>query len=329
LNAKFLRIEHVKKYFPFSEGIIMRKTGYVKAVDDVSLDISEGETFALVGESGSGKTTLGKVIVGLYAPTEGTILFQGQDISGEHSKAESVELHRAMQMVFQDPTSSLNPRRRIVDIVSDPMIVHKRSTRDGILRNVRELLQLVELPQDFMYRYPHMLSGGQRQRVGIARALSLDPKFVVLDEPTSSLDVSVQAKIIVLLRRLQEELGLTYLFITHNLRLVRSFASKVGVMYLGKLVEVSPTAELFKNPCHPYTQALLSEIPTLTDAEEKLKPSRTKLEGEIPSPTDAPSGCVFRTRCRFVTDMCKTELPKQIEVSQGHIVACRTCSRQG
>ena len=307
----------------------MRKTGSVKAVDDVSLDILEGETFALVGESGSGKTTLGKVIVGLYELTGGTILFQGQDISGKHSKAELVELRRAMQMVFQDPTSSLNPRRRIVDIVSDPMIVHKRSTRNGILRKVEELLQLVELPQDFMYRYPHMLSGGQRQRVGIARALSLDPKFVVLDEPTSSLDVSVQAKIIVLLKRLQKELGLTYLFITHNLRLVRSFASKVGVMYLGKVVEISPTADLFENPCHPYTQALLSEIPTLTDAEEKLKPSRIKLEGEIPSPTDAPSGCVFRTRCRFVTDMCKTELPMQTEVSEGHVVACHTCSRQG
>lgn len=314
MTEKFLQIERLRKYYPFSEGIIRRTTGVVKAVDDVSLDVLEGETFALVGESGSGKTTLGKVIIGLYRPTEGKVQFEGQEVSPD--------MRGDMQMVFQDPTSSLNPRRRIIDIVSDPMIVHKIGAKDDISQRVRKLLELVELPVDFLYRYPHMLSGGQRQRVGIARALSLEPRFLVLDEPTSSLDVSVQAKIIVLLERLQKELGLTYLFITHNLRLVRSIADRVGVMYLGKLMELAPTTELFENPCHPYTQALLSEIPTLTEAEEKLKPSRIKLEGEIPSPTNAPSGCVFRTRCRFAMDVCKTTSPKEAQVKEGHIVAC-------
>jgi len=320
-----LRVERLRKYFPITAGFLGRQVGQVRAVDDVSFTVPEGQTFALVGESGSGKTTVGKTVIRLIHPTAGDILFNGTNLSvlGER---ELKSWRRQMQMVFQDPSASLNPRRRVADIVATPLEVHGIGTRRERLARVRELLDLVELPEKYLYSYPHALSGGQKQRVAIARALALHPRFVVLDEPTSALDVSVQAKILALLARLQQELGLTYLLISHDLSVVKNFADYVAVMYLGRMMEMAPTEKLFAHPLHPYTRALLSAIPVVSEEELKVIPEHITLEGDIPSPANVPGGCVFHTRCYTVRDMCPVELPPLVEVESDHQVRCHLFS---
>lgn len=325
LGNALVQVERLKKYFPITAGILKRKIGDVKAVDDISFSIVVGETYGLVGESGSGKTTIGKTIVRIYSPTAGKIVFDDQEIS--HLKETELKaFRRQMQMVFQDPTSSLNPRKRVKDIIMEPLIAHKVGTRSERSMRVRELLDLVRLSADFLYRYPFMLSGGEKQRIGIARALALNPKFLVLDEPTSALDVSVQAKIISFMSRLQRELNLTYLFITHDLSLMRNIATRVGVMYLGNMVEVAPTRELYENPLHPYTKALISAIPVISEEEEALRPQKLPLEGEIPSPVNAPSGCTFHPRCRERFEKCPLIKPEMVEATKGHFVRCHLFS---
>jgi len=323
--AALLRVEQLKKYFSITAGFLGRQVGQVKAVDDVSFIVPEGQTSALVGESGSGKTTVGKTVIRLIRPTAGDILFNGMNLSMLRER-EMKSWRRQMQMVFQDPSSSLNPRRRVADIVATPLEVHGIGTRRERLARVRELLNLVELPEKYLYSYPHALSGGQKQRVAIARALALHPRFVVLDEPTSALDVSVQAKILALLARLQQELGLTYLLISHDLSVVKNFSDYVAVMYLGRIMEMAPTEKLFARPLHPYTQALLSAIPVVSEEELGVIPERITLEGEIPSPANAPSGCVFHTRCYTVRDLCQVELPPLAEVESDHEVRCHLFS---
>lgn len=316
-----LRVEQLKKYFPITAGVLSRQVGQVKAVDDVSFTVPEGQTSALVGESGSGKTTVGKTVIRLIRPTAGDILFNGANIAALRER-ELKSWRRQMQMVFQDPSSSLNPRRRVADIVATPLEVHGIDTQRGRLARIRELLDLVELPEKYLYSYPHALSGGQKQRVAIARALALHPRFVVLDEPTSALDVSVQAKILALLAHLQQELGLTYLLISHDLGVVKNFSDYIAVMYLGQIMEMAPTEKLFARPLHPYTQALLSAIPVVSEEELEVIPERITLEGDIPSPANVPSGCVFHTRCYIARDICQVELPPLVEVESDHQVRC-------
>jgi oligopeptide/dipeptide ABC transporter ATP-binding protein len=315
-----LRLQDIKKYFPVRGGVLMKVIGEIRAVDGVSMDIGEGETFGLVGESGSGKTTLGRVVLKLIEPTSGRIFFDGRDITELRGK-ELLPLRREMQIVFQDPYKALHPKKKVKDIVGEPLIIHEGLRGKEVEERVSEMLKLVGLNPEHMHRYPHEFSGGQRQRIVIARALILRPKFIVLDEPTSALDVSVQAKILNLLSDLKEKFGLTYLLISHNLAVVRHFSNRVGVMYLGKLVEVAPTEELFENPRHPYTIGLISSIPV---PDPKLVKSRRKLLllGEIPSPMNPPSGCRFHTRCPYAKEVCRTEEPKIEEISEGHYVAC-------
>ncbi len=318
-----LNVVSLKKYFPVTKGVFKRVTGFVKAVDEVSFEVEGSEVFALVGESGSGKTTLAKTVTRIYAPTDGEIFFDGLDISKIKGK-ELKAVRRGIQMVFQDPNSALNPRRRVRSIIAAPLEIHKVGSPSERIERVEKLLELVELPpKEFLYRYPRALSGGEKQRVGIARALALNPKFIVLDEPTSALDVSVQAKVLELLERLQRELHLTYLLITHNLRVVRNFSHKIGVMYLGKICETASTAELFKNPLHPYTKALLSSMPIVTEEEKNLIPEKIALEGEIPSPFNPPSGCRFHSRCNcIIGQICESKQPEMIEATKDHYVAC-------
>lgn len=316
-SSPLLRVERLKKYFPITAGFLGRQVGQVKAVDDTSFVVSEKQTFALVGESGSGKTTVGKTVIQLIRPTAGDILFNGTNLSVLRER-ELKGWRRQMQMVFQDPSSSLNHRRRVADIVATPLEVHGIGTKRERLTRVRELLDMVELPEKYLYNYPHALSGGQKQRVAIARGLAMHPRLIVLDEPTSALDVSVQAKILDLLARLQQELDLTYLLISHDLSVVKNFSDHIAVMYLGKVMEMAPTQELFVRPLHPYTQALLSAIPVVTDEELGLIPERIILEGDIPSPANAPTGCVFHTRCRDCMELCTVEAPPPIKVSEDH-----------
>ncbi|MDR7466193.1 MAG: ABC transporter ATP-binding protein [Armatimonadota bacterium] len=317
-----LEAEGVSKTFPLTVGLLRRRIGEVRAVEDVTLAIRAGETLALVGESGSGKTTLAKVLIRLLTPTSGLIRFEGRDLTRLPERALQ-SVRRQMQIVFQDPASSLNPRRRVKDIVAAPLEVHGIGTPRSRLQRVGELLERVELPpRDFMFRYPHALSGGQRQRVAIARALALEPKFVVLDEPTSALDVSVQAKIVALLKRLQGELSLTYLFISHDLSLVRNVADTIAVMYLGKVVEIAQTEELFRAPSHPYTRALLSTIPVVDDAERALVPEKITLTGEIPSAARIPPGCAFHPRCYARFEECDRVRPELVAVAPHHRVRC-------
>ena len=303
MSQNILEVKNLKKYFPIYKGLLRKKTGEVKAVDDISLSIKKGETVAVVGESGSGKTTFARTLMRFIEPTEGVISFDGQDITSINLNTLK-KLRQDMQMVHQDPSSSLNPRKRIKDILAEPLIIHNVGDRKSREKRVRELINIVELPEEFLYRFPHSLSGGQKQRIGIARALALNPKFIVLDEPTSALDVSVQAKIIALLKRLQKEFNLTYLFITHDLSLVRNIADTVYVMYLGSVVERADVETLYTNPRHPYTQSLLSSIPVVSDDEYYMLPKKIPLKGEIPNPSQMPSGCKFHTRCPFKEDIC-------------------------
>ncbi len=317
-----VEVTSVVKHFPITQGFLRRRVGEVRAVDGVSLRIPEGATLALVGESGSGKTTLARVILRLLSPTSGRVTFDGSEITALDEGALR-PVRQKMQIVFQNPASSLNPRRRVSEIIEEPLLIHRRGTPSERRRRVGELLERVELPpRDFMFRYPHALSGGQRQRVAIARALALSPRFIVLDEPTSALDVSVQAKIITLLRRLQRDMGLTYLVISHDLSLVRNFAEEIAVMYLGKVVEMAPVARLFADPKHPYTRALLSTIPTVSDEESALVPEKIALGGEIPSPANVPPGCSFHPRCYARVEECDRIVPGLVPVGSSHHASC-------
>ena len=309
-----LTVKDLKKYF-------LTKQGTVKAVDRIGFSLMQRETLGLVGESGSGKSTVAYTIMGIYPPTGGSILFQDQYISGE-TKRRPKALKKEIQIVFQDPGSSLNPRRTIRQILELPLRVHDISTDQSRTDQVAKLLEMVELPPSYMYKNPQVIGGGERQMVAIARALATNPSFVVLDEPTSALDVSVQAKIINLLIQLQQDLDLTYLFITHDLSLMRNMASRVAIMYLGKICEVAPTVEFFKNPLHPYTRMLLSSIPVVSEEEEALKPKKIVSTGEIPSPVNVPPGCSFHLRCPERTDICSRVDPEMAETQAGHLVRC-------
>jgi len=315
LNNNILNINNLVKHFYTRHGI-------VRAVDGISFVIQEGETFGLVGESGSGKSTVAYTVVGTYNPTEGRILYKGRDISRE-SRKRPQSLKKEIQIVFQDPGSSLNPARTISQILELPLKVHgdiKDPKERG--KKVIELLKMVQLPSDYMYKYPTMIGGGEKQMIGIARALATDPSFVVLDEPTSALDVSIQAKIINMLVEFQKEFNLAYLFITHDLSLMRNIADRVAIMYLGKICEIAPTSEFFKTPLHPYTQMLLSSIPVITDEEEALKPKKIISKGEIPSPVNVPPGCSFHLRCPKKMAICSKVDPIMIDVTKGHKVRC-------
>lgn len=315
-----LEVQDLRKYFPVRGGVFMRVVGWIRAVDGVSLSVRRGETFGLVGESGSGKTTLGRVVMKLIEPTSGRIFFDGKEITSLKGK-ELLQLRREMQIVFQDPYKALHPKKRVKDIVGEPLLIHEKLNDTEVRDRVSEMLKLVGLNPEHVDRYPHEFSGGQRQRIVIARALILRPKFLVLDEPTSALDVSVQAKVLNLLSDLKDKFGLTYLLITHNMAVVNHFSDRVGVMYLGKLVEVAPTEELFGNPAHPYTMGLMSSIPI---PDPKLAKSRRKivLIGEIPSPVNPPVGCRFHTRCPYAKDICRKEEPIMEEVSSSHYTSC-------
>jgi len=313
-----LEVKELKKHFPIRGGIFGRAVGYVYAVDGVSFKIGKGETMGLVGESGCGKTTVGRCILRLIEPTAGEILFEGEDIARIDDK-QMIKLRPKMQIVFQDPYASLNPRMTIKDIVGEPMLVNGIAKGLELRRRVLELLVIVGLSEDHMNRFPHEFSGGQRQRIGVARALSLNPEFIVLDEPTSSLDVSVQAQTLNMLQDLQRKLDLTYLFISHNLSVIKHMSEKIAVMYLGKIVEIASKAELFRSQLHPYTQALFAAIP-IPDPE--ISRERIVLGGDVPSPVNPPSGCRFNPRCPKMIPVCKEEEPELIEVRKGHYVAC-------
>jgi oligopeptide transport system ATP-binding protein len=316
-----VRAVNVKKHFPVNEGLLGGQTGKVRAVDGISFSIPKGETFGLVGESGSGKTTLGKTLLHLHKPTAGSVEVTGQQL-GDLSKREMRDFRQHMQVVFQDPTSSLNPRKRVRQIITEPMRIHDIGSEAERTERAAELLEIVGLPEEYLHRYPTALSGGQKQRVGIARAVAANPEFVVLDEPTSALDVSVQARIVNLFNDLQERFSLTYLFITHDLSLVKNIADWIGVMYLGRLVEVGPTEAVFRNPQHPYTRALLSAIPTISEADERLKPGDITLEGEIPDPREKPSGCTFRSRCKHEFPACANAEPEFYDIGESHYTRC-------
>jgi len=316
VTEEILTVKDLKKYFLTSRGT-------VRAVDGISFSIKEAETLGLVGESGSGKSTVAYTIMGMYRPTAGEICFRGQDISREARK-RSKALKKQIQIVFQDPGSSLNPRRSIKQILELPLKVHGLSKDRSGTQQVERLLEMVELPLDYMYKYTEAIGGGEKQMVAIARALATDPSFVVLDEPTSALDVSVQAKIINLLLQLQRELHLTYLFITHDLSLMRNVSTRVAIMYLGKICEVASAAEFFQNPIHPYTRMLLSSIPVVSEEEEAFKPKKVLSRGEIPSPVNVPPGCSFHLRCSVKKDICSTDDPVMVEIGEGHTVRCHS-----
>jgi peptide/nickel transport system ATP-binding protein len=316
LPKDIVTVERLRKFFS-------TKQGTVRAVDEVSFSVREGETFGLVGESGSGKTTVAHTLIGIYQPTSGKALFNGQDI-GVSSRRRPMSLKRDIRIVFQDPGSSLNPRWSIKETLELPLRVHRLCGNAAErLKRIGELLTMVELPPDeYLYKYPQAIGGGEKQMMAIARALASDPSFVILDEPTSALDVSVQAKIISLLMALQKRLKLTYLFITHDLSLMRNMADRVAIMYLGKISELAPTVEFFRGPLHPYTKMLLSSIPVISDQEEALKPGKVVSRGEIPSPVNIPKGCSFHLRCPEKMEICQRVDPTMVEVGDGHLVRC-------
>ncbi|HBY57725.1 MAG: Oligopeptide/dipeptide ABC transporter, ATPase subunit [Atribacteria bacterium 34_128] len=314
MKDEILTIKNVKKFFTTPQGV-------VRAVDGVSLSVKKGETFGLIGESGSGKSTLAYVVAGIYIPTQGSIYFNKQDI-GKGYRKRSKYLKKEIRIIFQDPGSSLNPRRNIKQIIELPVKVHNTFKNNHKNQRVEELLEMVELPINYLYKYPQELGGGEKQMVAIARAIATEPSLVILDEPTSALDVSIQAKIIKILMDLQRRNNLTYLFITHDLSLMRNIASRVAIMYLGKVCEVANTSEFFKKPLHPYTQMLLSSIPVLTKEEELLKPQKIVPVGEIPSPVNVPPGCSFHFRCSKKMDICSQKDPEMVEISKTHIVRC-------
>ena len=316
-----VRVQDLKKHFPITRGILVqRQVGAVKAVDGVTFDIYGGETLGLVGESGCGKTTAGRTILCLYHPTAGQVYFDGADLTAM-KREELRRMRRRMQMIFQDPFASLNPRMTIARIIGEPLRVHRLASGKAQVDRVQELLRLVRLNPRFINRYPHEFSGGQRQRIGVARALASDPEFIVCDEPISALDVSIQAQIVNLLEDLQDQLGLTYLFIAHDLSMVRHICDRVAVMYLGKIVELAKKDELYEHPAHPYTQALLSAVPVPDPAVERQR-KRVVLEGDVPSPVDPPPGCHFSTRCPVAKASCFEVEPPWRDLGGGHFLAC-------
>jgi oligopeptide transport system ATP-binding protein len=320
-NGELIQVRNLKMHFPITSGfLIQRKVGAIKAVDGISFDIKRGETLGLVGESGCGKSTTGRALLQLYRPTSGDVFFEGANLtklSGERLR----RMRRRMQMIFQDPYASLNPRMTVGDIIGEPLVVHNISSGQGRRERVQELLRIVGLNPYFVNRYPHEFSGGQRQRIGVARALAVQPDFIVCDEPISALDVSIQAQIINLLEELQSQFNLTYLFIAHDLSVVRHISDRIAVMYLGKIVELTGRKELYDRPLHPYTQALLSAVP-IPDPVVEEKRRRVILEGDVPSPANPPLGCHFCTRCPVVMDICKEQEPEFVDVGDGHWVAC-------
>lgn len=316
MSEKLLEVQHLQQYFPVSGGIF--KTNYVQAVDDVSFYINKGETFGLVGESGCGKTTTGRTVLRLYEPTGGKIIYDGVDVTN----IDFAPYRKKMQIVFQDPYASLDARMTVGDIVGEPIDIHglassHKERNDRIL----SLLERVGLNSEHANRYPHEFSGGQRQRIGIARALAVNPEFIVCDEPISALDVSIQAQVVNMFEDLQQELGLTYLFIAHDLAIVKHISNRIGVMYLGKLVEMADSDTLYDHPLHPYTQSLLSAIPIPDPKASRMK-KRIVLQGDVPSPLNPPSGCRFRTRCPYATEQCAAEVPEFKEYETGHFAAC-------
>lgn len=313
-----LEVKHLKKYFPVRKGIIKKTVKVVKAVDDVSFELYKGETLGIVGESGCGKSTMGRCLIGLLQKTEGSIQFEEKEI-GDLSKEQLRELKKDIQIIFQDPYGSLNPRFRVREIIEEPLIAHGMKSVQERRRRVEQLLCDVGLDKEYMERWPHEFSGGQRQRISIARSLALNPKFIVCDEAVSALDVSTQSQILNLLKELQRKYELSYLFISHNLSVVNYISDRVGVMYLGQLVELAPVDELYNDSLHPYTEALLSAIPQ-TD-EEKRK-EKIILTGDVPNPSAPPGGCNFHPRCRYCKDICKTKQPEFRTVGAGHLVAC-------
>ncbi|MFD3163410.1 ABC transporter ATP-binding protein [Herpetosiphon sp. NSE202] len=320
-NENLLDINGLKMHFPVkSNGLLRRTVGAVKAVDGLSFSVKRGETLGLVGESGCGKSTTGRAILQLHRPTAGTVNFDGKELTKLHGESMR-QMRRKVQIIFQDPYASLNPRMTVGDIVGEPIRVHNLRTGKEVRTRVEELLRVVGLNPYFINRYPHEFSGGQRQRIGIARALAVEPDFIVCDEPVSALDVSIQAQIINLLQDLQGQFGLTYLFIAHNLSVVKHISDRVAVMYLGKMVELAPSKQLYANPMHPYTQALLSAVP-IPDPEVEKQRQRIILQGDVPSPLNPPSGCHFHTRCPIVIDKCKAEDPPFQDYGGGHFVAC-------
>ncbi|WP_062238529.1 ABC transporter ATP-binding protein [Fictibacillus sp. FJAT-27399] len=318
MTEPLVKVENLKKHFPIKGGVLGKTVGEVKAVDGVSFTIQKGETLGLVGESGCGKSTTGRMLLRLLEPSDGKIYFEGQDVTALSSNAMR-KMRREMQMVFQDPFASLNPRHTVEKILEEPLIVHGVKDAKERKRRVKELLEVVGLSSYHAKRYPHQFSGGQRQRIGIARALAVNPKLIIADEPVSALDVSIQSQVLNLLQDLQEEFGLTYLFIAHDLGVVRHISDRVGVMYLGRIVELSDSEQLYDNPMHPYTQALLSAVP-IPDFE--VKKERIILKGDVPSPSNPPKGCAFHTRCPQAMDVCAAERPVFKEAEKGHYVAC-------
>jgi oligopeptide transport system ATP-binding protein len=315
-----LQVDDLMMHFPIYRGVIQRQVGAVRAVDGISFDIKRGETLGLVGESGCGKSTTGRTILQLYQPTAGEVVFDGVNLvtlKGEKMR----QMRRKMQMIFQDPYASLNPRMTVAQLIGEPLMVHNVATGAEINQRVEHLLKLVNLNPSFASRYPHEFSGGQRQRIGIARALALQPSFIICDEPISALDVSIQAQVVNLLEELQEQFNLTYLFIAHDLSMVKHISDRVAVMYLGVIVELASRDELYTKPLHPYTQALLSAVP-IPDPIADAKRQRTILQGDVPSPANPPSGCRFRTRCPIAEAVCAESRPEFREIKPGHFVAC-------
>ncbi|AOT69794.1 ABC transporter ATP-binding protein [Geosporobacter ferrireducens] len=319
-NEILLEVKNLKKYFPVRKGFFGGETQYVQAVDDVSFYIRKGETLGLVGESGCGKSTTGRTIIRLYDPTAGEVIFNGAEI-GMMKEKEMLPFRKKMQMIFQDPYASLNARMTVGDIIGEPLDIHGLASEKERLEIVHDLLKKVGLAPDHAVRYPHEFSGGQRQRIGIARALAVKPEFIICDEPISALDVSIQAQVVNMLEDLQNEMGLTYLFIAHDLSMVRHISNRVGVMYLGKLVEIADRNELYEHPAHPYTQALLTAIP-IPDPDVSKSKQRIILEGDVPSPLNPPSGCRFRTRCKYAMAKCAEIEPEMKDIGSGHMAAC-------
>jgi oligopeptide/dipeptide ABC transporter ATP-binding protein len=319
---KLLEVQKLSKHFPLKSGFLSRSTGTVQAVRSVSFQVEAGESYGIVGESGSGKTTLGRTILQLISPTSGNIFFNGVDLCGL-DPGMLRRMRRDMQMIFQDPHSSLNPRKTIIKSVGEPLVIYDRIHGRALRQRVQDLMEIVGLKKEHMYRFPHELSGGQKQRVGIARALALNPKMLILDEPTSALDVSVQAQTLNFLEELQEKMALTYLFISHNLSVIRHICDRVAVMYLGRIIEEAEVNELFDMPMHPYTKALLSSVPL---PQARQPDTEILLEGDIPSPLNIPSGCCFHTRCKEkIGSICETQEPKAVQVTSTHSVICHLC----
>lgn len=318
MSSKILEVRNLKKYFPIKKSLLPSTVEHVKAVDGINFWMNKGETLGLVGESGCGKSTTGRTILKLLEPTDGEILFEGENITSFNRKRLR-SIHRQMQLIFQDPFASLNPRKTVGDTLDEVLFIHDMKDAAERSERIKELLRMVGLKKEHIHRYPHEFSGGQRQRIVIARALAVNPKLIICDEPVSALDVSIQAQVINLLIELRNKLGLTYLFISHDLRVVKHISDRVAVMYLGKIVEIAPSEELFKNPAHPYSKALLSVIPV-------LKPERNRkkllLEGEVPSPVNPPAGCRFHTRCSFALKQCREIEPQKKRIGGEHFVAC-------